>query len=171
MSNEPAKLYCYNHPNIETNLRCNNCERPICPKDAVLTPTGYRCRECIRGHQKIFETAEWYDYPLAFAVAAFFSFLGSLVASRIGFLILFLAPLAGMLIAEAVRFVVRRRRARWLTLLSAAAAAFGSLIQILVILFVFGGYGILSLSLIWQGLYAFTVTSTVLYRLGGINIK
>ena len=46
------KMYCYNHPQRETVLRCNRCERPMCTSCAVLTPTGYRCKECVRGQQK-----------------------------------------------------------------------------------------------------------------------
>ena len=57
-------LYCYVHPNRETSLRCNNCNRPICASCAVRTPTGYRCRECVKGQQKTFDTSEWYDYVL-----------------------------------------------------------------------------------------------------------
>lgn len=171
MSEEITTLFCYNHPTVATGLRCNNCDRPICPKCAVLTPTGYRCKECIRSHQKIFETAEWYDYPLAFIVAAILSYLGSLIASRIGFFIIFLAPIAGMIVAEAIRLVVRKRRSRKLTILSAIAAALGSTLTILMVLVFYGGFGLLSLGLLWQGIYAFTVTSTVLYRLGGIRIK
>ena len=67
---EPGTLYCYVHPNRATTLRCNRCERPICAEDAVLTPTGYRCRECIRSQQRIFDTALWYDYITAFVSSA-----------------------------------------------------------------------------------------------------
>lgn len=171
MNEDTNTLYCYNHPNTETNLRCNNCERPICPKCAVLTPTGYRCKECIRSHKKIFNTAEWYDYPVAFLVAALISYLGSLIAVRIGFFIIFIAPIAGMITAEAVRFVVRKRRSQQLTITAGVAAALGSTFSILVMLVFLGGYSLLSFRLLWQGLYAFMVTSTVLYRLGGIRIK
>jgi len=52
---DPQVMYCYVHPDRETLLRCNRCERPICQSCAVLTPTGYRCKECVRGQQKIFE--------------------------------------------------------------------------------------------------------------------
>lgn len=171
MTEAPTTLYCYNHPTVATGLRCNNCDRPICPKCAVLTPTGYRCKECIRLHQKIFDTALWYDYPLAFIVAAVLAYLGSMIASRIGFFIIFIAPIAGMITAEAVRLVVRKRRSRKLTLLAALAAALGSTYSILIVLIFYGGFGLLSLNLLWQGIYAFVVTSTVLYRLGGIRIK
>lgn len=169
MTDDAAQMYCVNHPNVPTSLRCNNCERPICPKCAVLTPTGYRCKDCVRGRQKVFETAKWLDYPISMVIAVVLSFLGSLIASRIGFLIIFVAPIAGVIIAEVVRFFVRRRRARLLTQLTAAATAFGGAIQILIFLVSFSFYNILPL--IFLGIYAFTVTSTVLYRLGGIQIK
>ena len=81
-------LYCYVHPSRETTLRCNNCERPICAQCAVRTPTGYRCRECVKGQQKAFNTSEWYDYVTGFIVAALLSavagFLVTLI-SGIGF--------------------------------------------------------------------------------------
>lgn len=167
-------LYCANHPKVETSLRCNNCNKPVCPKCVVLTPTGYRCKECVRGQQKVYETATWYDYPLAFFTAGLLAFLGSLLVSWLGFLTLFVAPIAGTIIGEVVRWLVRRRRSRTLFQLAAAAAALGSLPPLLILLL--GGalspeLSFAILPLIWQGLYSVAVTSTVYYRLGGIQIK
>jgi B-box zinc finger len=170
----PPPLYCANHPTVETSLRCNNCEKPICPKCAVLTPTGYRCRDCVRTQQKVFETAIWFDYPLAFAVAAILAFAGSYIASFLGFFTLFVAPIAGVIAAEAVRFVTQRRRSPRLYLIAATGAALGSLplllIDLLAILIGGGRLGGL-LGLVWQGLYTFMVTSSFYYRLRGINIR
>jgi hypothetical protein len=174
MTDSPPILYCANHPNVETSLRCNNCEKPICPKCAVLTPTGYRCKECVHNQQKIFDTAQWYDYPLAIAIGGVLAFIGSQIVSYVGFFTIFLAPIAGLIIAEAVRFVIRRRRSRNLFLATAIAVAVGSLPPLLtVILSSLLGFGSLFalLPLLWQGLYTFTVTSTVYYRLRGINIR
>ena len=81
---DPEPLYCYVHPDRETMLRCNNCERPICSSCAVLTPIGYRCKECVRGQQKAFETAQTADYILTPIVAAGLSLLGSLCHSIVG---------------------------------------------------------------------------------------
>jgi len=39
---------CAFHPGVETEVRCTECERPICPRDMVPTPVGYKCRECAR---------------------------------------------------------------------------------------------------------------------------
>lgn len=164
-------LYCANHPSVETQLRCNNCNKPICPKCAVLTPTGYRCRECVRGQQKVYDTTQWYDYPLAFVLASGLSMLGSFLATMLGFFVIFLAPVAGMAIAEVVRLVTRRRRSPQLFLIAAVGAALGGLpVLIFSLIGAFSMRGGL-LSLVWIGFYLFTVTSTVYYRLRGINMR
>ncbi|MEW6181265.1 MAG: B-box zinc finger protein [Chloroflexota bacterium] len=167
------KLYCVNHPNRETLLRCNRCERPICVECAVLTETGYRCRDCLRGQQKKFETARWMDYPLALAVAGVLGFLGSLLTSYLGFFTIFLAPIAGVIIAEAIRSVTGKRRARLLYNLATLAAGAGSAILPLInLLATVMGLSLFNLlGLIWQVLYVALVTSTIFYRLTGIQIR
>lgn len=175
----PSPLYCATHPQVETTLRCNRCEKLICPKCAVLTPTGYRCKDCVRGQQKVFETVRVYDYPVAFVVTAFLSFLGSQVAAVMGFFVLFIAPMAGVIIAEAVRFVIRKRRGRYLAWTAAAAAVIGALPVFFstlggIITWMnytgVGGAGAF-VSLLWPGVYAVMVASTVYYRLSGIRIS
>jgi hypothetical protein len=167
------KIYCVNHPNRETLLRCNRCERPICTECAVLTETGYRCRDCLRGQQKKFETAQWMDYPLALAVAGLLGFVGSLLTSYLGFFTIFLAPIAGVIIAEAVRTVTRKRRARLLyNTATLAAGAGGAILPLINLLTILMGMGVFSLfGLIWQVVYVVLVTSTVFYRLSGIQIR
>lgn len=176
MTNSYEVLYCENHPNTETSLRCNRCNKPICPKCAVSTPTGYRCKECVRGQQKIYETAMWYDYLSAILVAGILSFVGSWIVTRIGFFTIFLAPIAGMIIAEAVRLLVNKRRSKRLFQVTAISAALGSLPVLLIVLFttlpnLFQGGFFLVLSLVWQGLYTFTVTTTIYYRIAGIQLR
>jgi hypothetical protein len=39
-------MQCATHPNVETELSCGKCEKPICPRCLVHTPVGARCREC-----------------------------------------------------------------------------------------------------------------------------
>ena len=41
-------MQCATHPNVETELTCNKCEKPICPRCMVQTPVGMRCRDCAR---------------------------------------------------------------------------------------------------------------------------
>jgi hypothetical protein len=170
MSEEaPVILHCANHPNVETSLRCSNCDKPICPKCAVRTPTGYRCRECVRGQQKVFDTSEWWDYPMAFFLAAILSAIGSFLAGMFGFFVIFLAPVAGMGIAEVVRFAVRRRRSPQLFLMAAIGAALGAAPAILLALLpILMGSRFSLIGLVWQGVYIVTVTTSVYYRLRGI---
>jgi MFS family permease len=176
-------MFCYAHPQRETLLRCNRCERPMCTACAVLTPTGYRCKECVRGQQKIFDTAQWWDYPLAAVVAGVLAYFGSILVSFVGFFTIFLAPLAGMVIAEAVRRVLRKRRSRMIPLVAAGATLLGGLISSLInlgliIMFSLQGgmqdgtgnlFGSLFV-LLWPAVYAIVAASTVFYRLKGIRV-
>ncbi len=174
MTENPNVLYCANHPDVPTTLRCNRCEKPICIKCAVLTPTGYRCRECVRGQQKIFETAQWMDFPLTCGLAFIIAFLGSFLAQVMFFLIIFVAPIVGTIIGEVVRIVVRRRRSKRLFQAVALSAALGSLPLPLLRLgsILLSGISIQGyVVLIWFGLYTFLMVSTAYYRLAGINIK
>jgi hypothetical protein len=172
MSDQPEILYCANHPTVETTLRCNRCEKPICSRCAVLTPTGYRCKECVRGQQRQFDTATWLDYPLTIAIAGLLAYIGSQIVPVLGFFTIFLAPIAGVIIAEAIRMVIRKRRSKRLFLTATIAAGVGSappLLMILIGMLAGGGFGVL-LALVWQGVYTFTVISTVYYRLSGIRL-
>lgn len=174
---DPETLYCYIHPDRETLLRCNNCERPICSKCAVLTPTGYRCKECVRGQQKIFETAGTGDFILAPIVAGGLSLLGSFVVPLLGFFTIFLAPLAGTVIAEIVTRITNKRRSKNLFYLIAGAAAAGALPLVIIALFSlfaglrFGGFNFYGLlPLIYRVVYLVMCTGSVYYRLAGIRL-
>ncbi len=170
-SNTPT--YCANHPGVETTLRCNKCGKPICAKCAIRTPTGYRCKECVRGQLKIFDTAVWYDYVLGFITAGILGFLASLLAtlvsglSFIGWILIVIgAPTAGVVIAEGVRLVIRKHRSRALFIIIAAAVVLGALPVILFQLFT-GSF----FSLIFQGIYLFIATPVVYTRLSGIQLN
>ena len=171
MSDESnVTLVCYNHPNRETLLRCNRCDRPICNECAVLTPTGYRCKECVRGQQKIFDTAKPIDYVLAVVVALVLAYIGGFLTFA-GFFIIFISPVAGVIIGEAVRRVIQRRR--WIRLFQATTAAvvIGGLFHVVPTLISFFAYGNLNLfGIIWQVVYISMAASTVYYRLSGIKM-
>jgi len=163
MSAAPAPIYCANHPSVETSLRCNKCGKPICARCAVRTPTGYRCRECVRGLMKTFDTAKWYDYLLGAGTALILgliaSFLASLVSGLIG------SPSAGMLIAEAVRLVTRKHRSKALFFTVATAMVVSALPVIIIHLLRLDIF-----SLIFQGIYLFIATPVVYTRLSGIQL-
>ena len=177
-------LYCYIHPNRPTTLRCNRCERPICTDDAVLTPTGYRCRNCVREQQKKFDTAQWYDYVVAFIVAAIGSGITSVLvffASQFffGILVLFLAPGAGVIIGNIVLRFIRNRRSRALFLTSAVGIVVGSVPALLMfalpILLALmagslgAGLGAI-LPAIWEVVYLFLAVPAAYTQISGIRI-
>ncbi|WKZ46042.1 MAG: hypothetical protein QY306_09480 [Anaerolineales bacterium] len=165
-------LYCYNHPTRETSLRCNNCNRPICASCAVRTPTGYRCKECVRKQEKIFDTSEWYDYLVGFIVASVLSGIAAFLVTLVGgigfigwFLIAAGAPTAGVAIAEGVRAVTGKRRSKSLFITVAVGVVVGALPVILFQLLIGNVFGI-----IFQVIYLAIATPVVYTRLSGIQL-
>lgn len=127
-------LYCANHPDTETLLRCNRCNKPICLRCAVRTPVGYRCRECVAEQRALFYTGVAWDYPIAAAVTGLLFALAGFLFSlfSLGFfgfwLAILLGPAVGGGIAEAARGAVRRRRSRYLDIVAALSAALGGFV-------------------------------------------
>ena len=167
------KTTCYVHPQRETVLRCNRCEQPICNQCAVLTPTGYRCKNCVKSQQKSFEknfnTAIPLDYVLAPVVTVLLTALGSLLTLFLGFYIILAAPAAGWLIAEIVRRVIRGRRSRLLYRLVGAGFILGSL-PLLAFMLLMAGPGAF-MALIWPLVYGVLVTVTGYSNISGMMIK
>jgi hypothetical protein len=164
--------YCYAHPTRETSLRCKRCERYMCASCSVRTPTGYVCRDCVKAHQKSFDTAEWYDYALGFITAAILSGVAAFLVTLIGgigffgwFLIAAGAPIAGTAIAESVRFVTRRHRSRPLFITIAAGVVAGALPIFLFQLLALNLFGIL-----FQVIYLVIAVPLVYTRLSGIQL-
>lgn len=165
-------LYCYVHPSRETTLRCNNCERPICASCAIRTPTGYRCKECVRGQQQTFNTAEWYDYIIGFVTAGILSGIASFLVTLIGgigffgwIIVIVGAPTAAGIIAEALRLVLRKHRSRNLFIIVVVGFVLGAVPAVLFELFISDIFGI-----IFQVIYLVTATPVVYTRLSGIQL-
>jgi hypothetical protein len=172
MSETTQPTTCHFHPSLETALRCNQCEKYICPKCAKRTPTGYRCPECLSGQQKKFETAEPIDYILGTTITAVLSGIASFIISLIGsigffgfFLVLMAAPTAGVAIADIAQRTTSRRRAKYLFIAIAAAVVIGALPMLIFQLLIFNPFGLL-----FQGIYLFMVTPTVYSRLSGLQL-
>jgi len=171
-------LTCANHPGRPTTLRCNRCEKPICSQCAILTPVGYRCRECVRGQQAIFETAKRWDLPVAFVVAGVCVGVATALLNFLGYWGLIVAPVAGGGVAELVRWAVRRRRSRHLALAAALGGAAGLLPLVLTPLaglVLFRGLGLQAIGataagLLWPLASGALIVGTLYYRLRGTRI-
>ena len=167
-------LYCKNHPDRETGLRCKNCSEPICASCAKRTPTGYICPECQKQQGKKFNTAKIQDHILGFLVAAILAWIGGFVVTLIGFFIWFifiLSPLVGVVIAEAVRMVVSRRRSKLLFQIVTAGVVVGGLPHIAqpLAFVLLGSFGAL-FSLLWPAIYIVLAASSTYVRLSGIQL-
>lgn len=171
---------CYRHPQKETSLRCNRCEKYICAQCARRTPTGYRCPDCIKEQSKVFNTAEWYDYVTGFFTALVLSMISTwlmkLISGFGGFFFIFIifaiSTGAGALIAEIVRKVIGKRRAKPLFITVAAAVALGGLLvnANILLYFLFTRDFLVLTSLLWPGIFVFLATTTTYMRLSGIQI-
>jgi tetratricopeptide (TPR) repeat protein len=126
-------LYCANHPNVETMLRCNRCGKPICTRCAVQTPVGYRCKECVGQQQAVFYTGNALDYVIGGVIALVLGGVAAYLVTLLGawFFGLILGPTIGIGIAEAVRLAVRRRRSRYLWAAVGAGIVLGALPSLL----------------------------------------
>jgi hypothetical protein len=150
-------LYCANHPDTETYLRCNKCNKPICLKCAELTEVGYRCKDCIREQQNVFYNAMTGDNWIAFAVAAVITAIAwpivVLLLGMVGFFGWIIAALigsgAGAALAQIIRSSVGRRRGRYIRHFTLVGILVGLLLSIWLTSIFLGG-GVLVFSL--QGL-------------------
>jgi hypothetical protein len=177
-------LYCYIHPDRPTVLRCNRCERPICTQDAIRVPTGYRCPNCVKEQQKVFDTAQGRDYVVAFLVAAVLSGVGSAVVMLIsgfffGLAVVFVAPGAGVVIGNSVLSATGRRRSPALFRTTIAGIIVGALPGILLVSLpallsvLAGGLGGLLglLPAIWQVVYLFLAVPAAYTQQSGLRLR
>ncbi len=122
--------YCAVHPDRDTGLRCNRCDRYMCVECAKRTPVGYTCRECVRGHEDRFYQGTGLDYALVAVVSAAGGALTIFATLLLGgFLILgfIVAPAIGGTAAQIALQLTGRRRGRQSGVVSAGALLIGGL--------------------------------------------
>lgn len=120
-------MKCATHPDVETNLTCGKCGRPICPRCMVETPVGARCPTCARV-QKLptYQVSTRYylratGTALGIGLAAGFAWMLIEMVVPFFFLGLLLGPAVGYAIAEVVGWSVNRKRGRGLAVIGAVA--------------------------------------------------
>lgn len=158
-------LFCANHPETETTLRCNRCGKPVCVKCVELTDVGYRCKDCIRQQQNTFFNAETKDYfvlaLVSFILAAVAAPIIGYVISIFGFfgwiLAFVLGPTVGGTAATIIRRSIGRRRGRYMGVIAIIAILLGTLLGVLIGAAMLGFFP----NLLALGIFAFLALSTI----------
>lgn len=110
-TSEPTTLYCANHPDRETLIRCGRCGKPICLQCQVRHPVGVRCKECAQIRKDPLTVLTPTQYALAFVSALGASIVGGFIAPFLGILFaFFIGPVIGGMIAELVGRVIGYKR-------------------------------------------------------------
>lgn len=145
-----TKTFCVNHPQTETLLRCNKCGKPVCMKCVQRTPVGYRCNECVGAQREGYYNATSFDYIAAGLGGIILGVVGGFVMSLIGgfwIIAIFAGPIAGGIIAEAIRAITGKRRGRRIWLVVCVAFVIGSLLGLaglpLTTAFAVGGFKVI----------------------------
>ena len=126
-------LYCANHPDTETYLRCGKCEKPICARCRVSTPVGFRCYDCANVQvlpTYAVKTDVYIRAGLAGFVAAAIS--GVLMGLFPGFEF-WAALLMGIAVPEAVARAANQKRGPGLRTIAFLAIGFGFVLSRLVL--------------------------------------
>ena len=129
-------MKCANHPDVETNLKCGKCGKPICPRCLVQTPVGSRCADCAR-LQKLptfHVTTSHYLRGVAVVVGMAFACGAAWWALRtvvgIPYFNFLLAAGFGYVISEVLSRSVNRKRGRWLAVIAGVGVALSFVISI-----------------------------------------
>ncbi|MFC1962257.1 hypothetical protein ACFLWN_04380 [Chloroflexota bacterium] len=158
-------MKCATHPNVETNLSCGKCGKPICPRCLVQTPVGARCRQCAQLYKLPTYRVSAIYYIRAIGTAAgtavICGIIWGLLISIIPFfyLNLLIAAGAGYAIGEGISLAVNRKRGRGLATIAGATV----MVSYLVSIFTFGRvpFGVMNLilDLVSVGLGVFFATN------------
>jgi hypothetical protein len=120
-------MKCAYHPDVETNLSCGKCGKPICPKCMVPTPVGARCPDCAKTTRLPTFRLSSKHYLIAAGTALGMAIATGLVWGMLRgvlpyiFVNLIVAGGVGFAVGEVVSRAVNRKRGKWLALIGGVA--------------------------------------------------
>jgi len=129
-------MKCAYHPDVETNLRCGKCGKPICPKCMVQTLVGARCPDCAKlAKLPTYRVSTKYYLRAAgtaLGMAIVCGIAWGLVRSFVPFILfnLLLAAGVGYAIGEVVSLSVNRKRGTGLAVVGGMAVVISYLVSI-----------------------------------------
>ncbi|MBA7642523.1 hypothetical protein ES703_50218 [subsurface metagenome] len=129
-------MRCATHPDVETNLRCGKCGKPICPKCMVQTPVGARCPDCAKLYKlPTFRVSTQYylraiGTGLGMAIGC--GIVWGVVMGLVSFFYLnfLLACGVGYAIGEVISLSVNRKRGTGLAVIAGTAVVISYLVNI-----------------------------------------
>jgi len=130
-------MRCATHPEVETNLRCSKCDKPICPKCLVQTPVGARCPDCAKLYRLPTYRVSTQYYLRAIGTGVGMAVVCGAAWGIIAWVIpffsfnLLLAPAAAYAIGEVVSRSVNRKRGTGLAVVGGFAVVISYLITFL----------------------------------------
>ena len=131
-------MRCATHPEVETNLRCGKCGKPICPKCLVQTPVGARCPDCAQLSKLPTYRVSTQYYLRAGGTGLGTAIVCGVIWGAIEWVIpffslnLLLAPAAGYVIGEVISLSVNRKRGTGLAVVGGIAVVISYLITFLL---------------------------------------
>jgi len=130
-------MKCAFHPDVETNLRCGKCGKPICPKCLVQTLVGARCPDCAKLYKlPTYQVSATY-FLRAIGTGAGMAIVGGVIWGVVRgsvpffYLNFLLAPAVGYAIGEVISLSVNRKRGAILAIIAGVAVALSYMVSIL----------------------------------------
>lgn len=141
-------MRCATHHNVETNLQCGKCGKPICPKCLVQTPVGARCQDCARPAKLPTYRVSRQYYFRAVGTGVGIAIVCGVVWGVIEMITpffslnLLLAPAVGYAIGEVVGLAVNRKRGTGLAVVAGVSVALSYVVTLFFGLVPFGLLGV-----------------------------
>lgn len=118
MSAVTVIVQCPRDPGVETALRCQQCDTPICPRCLVQSPVGAKCKDCARVVKSPIYTLSGI-YIVRAAIAAIvggvamgivWGLVSSQLAGGLGFVSFFAGAGLGYAFTRLLEFATNRKR-------------------------------------------------------------
>jgi hypothetical protein len=130
-------MQCATHPNVETELGCSRCGKPICGRCLVHTPVGARCAECANVRRLPTYNLGRATYARAIsaaiavgAAAGFIWFLFNALTFSFGLFAIVIFGLAiGYAVGEGVAIAANRRAGPPLQIVAAAGVVLAYIVR------------------------------------------
>jgi hypothetical protein len=117
---------CSFHPGVQTEVRCSECDRYICPKDMVPTPVGYKCPVCAKPARSQYVVVKPAQLLRASLAGGAVGVLGGIVLAYVPLLGIFSGLIWGAATAEVARQASGGHREWAVGLVAVAAIVVGA---------------------------------------------